>query len=95
MFLATVIFMFIEFDVLTHFQKICMIIHVYKIGLFCSTISYIRMDIYGTNWVNFSNSFMKISQKSPISQTITICGSKTNMMTCHFLFVFLLGALCK
>ena len=32
MFLATLIFIFIELDVLPHFQKICIMIHVYKIG---------------------------------------------------------------
>ena len=31
----------------------------------------------------------------PISQTLTICVSKTNTMTCHFLYVFLLRALCR
>ena len=49
--LATAIFIFNEFNVLTHFQKICMIIYVYKMGFPCSTISYIRMGIYGTKWV--------------------------------------------
>ena len=51
MFLASVIFIFIEFDFSTHFQEICMIISVYKVGFPYSTISYIRMGIYGTNWV--------------------------------------------
>ena len=38
--LATVIFTVIEYDVLTHFQKIlvCMISHVYKMEFPCSTI---------------------------------------------------------
>ena len=49
MFLATVIFLFIEFDVLTHFQNICMIIHECKMGFPCSIIAYMRMGIYGTN----------------------------------------------
>ena len=46
MFFATVIFIFIEIDVLTHFQKICIIIHVHKMGVPFSTISCIRMGVY-------------------------------------------------
>ena len=49
LFLATVISIFIEFDVLRHFQEYFVIIHVYKIEFPCSTISYIRMGIYGNN----------------------------------------------
>ena len=40
-----------EFDVLTHFPKICMIIHVYEMDFSCSTIFYKRMGIHVTNWV--------------------------------------------
>ena len=44
----------------------------------------------------FSNIFMKTCpQKVLFSQILTICGSKTDMMTCHFLYVFLLRALCR
>ena len=48
MFLSTVIFVFTEFNILSHFQKISMKIHVYKMGFPCSTISYKRMGIYVT-----------------------------------------------
>ena len=43
MFLASVIFIFIEIDVLSHFQKMCMILRVYKMGFPYSTISYTGM----------------------------------------------------
>ena len=42
--------LFIEFDDLTQFQKICMIIHVYKIEFPCVTIFYMGMGIYDTDW---------------------------------------------
>ena len=32
--------LFIDFGVLTHFQKIYLIIHVYQMGFLCSTLSY-------------------------------------------------------
>ena len=56
MVLATVIFIFVEFDALAHFQKLCVIIRVYTMGFPCSAISYtcIRMGIYGTDFLTFS-----------------------------------------
>ena len=52
LFLATLIFIFIEFDILARSQKWYVIICVLKMGFPCSTISYIRIGIYGNNWVN-------------------------------------------
>ena len=69
--LATMICITIEFDVLTHFQKICMIVHVYKMEFLYSTISYVRIDICGTNWVTFFEHFCGNLPKKPI------CGLKT------------------
>ena len=50
MFLAIVIFLFIDFDVLRLFQEISMMIHVYLLGFTSTIISHIRMGISGTNW---------------------------------------------
>ena len=33
--LATVVFIYIEFDDLTHFKKICMVIVTFEIGFIC------------------------------------------------------------
>ena len=54
-------------------------------GFSCLTITYVRMSKYVTNRVNVLFHLMEICTKSPISQTLTICGAKSDLMTRHFL----------
>ena len=56
-------------------------------------LSYKNAQI-GNQLRNSSVPFLwKSAPQNPISQTLTICGAKTNPKTCHFLYVFLLRAL--
>ena len=52
----------------------------------------------GQIWYQLGNSyapFLWKSVKKVISQTFPICWSNTNLITCHFIYVFGLRALCR
>ena len=63
--LAEMIFTFIVFDDLTHFQKMFNQLSMYIMGFPCLTISYVRMSKHVTNRVTLLHHFYeKLHQKS-------------------------------
>ena len=84
---ATVILIFIVFNYFEAFsENMYDQSSMYKMGFPCLTISYVRVSKYVTNRLTLLYLlFMKICPKSHISQTLNICGAKTNPMIRHFL----------